>query len=188
MYKSILLATCLASLSFNAFATPRKLLPAESKIEFTVKEMGVPVSGEFKRFEASIDIDPEKAERASANISIDIGSLTTGNDEADAVAVDLDWLDKAHAPYATFKSASIRALGGNRYEAKGTLSIRNKPRNIVVQFSSLDQAGGKTVINSEFAIKRSEFGIGGGEWNEGGVVAEEIPVKVRLTLAPAKKD
>jgi polyisoprenoid-binding protein YceI len=104
--------------------------------------------------------------------------------EADAIAVDPNWLDKTHAPYALFKSISMRALDKGRYEAKGTLSIRNKERDIVSQFSSTDQVGGKTVITSEFIIKRSEFGIGGGEWNEGGVVAEDITVKVRLTLAP----
>jgi polyisoprenoid-binding protein YceI len=115
---------------------------------------------------------------------IQVGSLTTGSEEADAIAVDPDWLDKTHAPYALFKSVSIRALGPGRYEAKGTLSIRNTERGIAIQFSTSEQAGGKTVITSDFVIKRSEFGIGGGVWNEGGVVAEEIPVKVRLTLAP----
>jgi polyisoprenoid-binding protein YceI len=187
MHKSILLVVCLASSTFNAFATPRTLLPEESQIEFIVKEMGVPVSGNFKRFEAAIDIDPAKPEKSSASMRIQVGSLTTGNDEADAIAADPDWLDKAHAPLALFKSVSIRVLGGGRYEAKGTLSIRNKERDIVIQFSSTEQAGGKTVIASDFVIKRSEFGIGGGVWNEGGVVAEEIPVKVRLMLAPAAR-
>ncbi len=184
MPKAILLAACLACSTLNAFATPRTLLPEESQIEFTVKEMGVPVSGQFKRFEAAIDIDPAKPERSSASMRIQVGSLTTGNDEADAIAVDPDWLDKTHAPVALFKSASIRVLGGGRYEAKGALSIRNKERDIVIQFISSEQAGGRTVISSDFVIKRSEFGIGGGVWNEGGIVAEEIPVKVRLMLAP----
>jgi polyisoprenoid-binding protein YceI len=181
----MLAAICLAFASIVAFATPRALLPEEAQIEFVVKQMGVPVSGKFKQFEAAIDIDPVKAEKSSANVRINIGSLSTGNEEADAVAVGPDWLDKAHAPFAEFKSASIRELSPGRYEAKGTLSIRNKERDIVIQFTAADQAAGKTVITSEFVIKRSQFGIGGGIWNEGGVVAEEIPVKVRFTLAPA---
>jgi polyisoprenoid-binding protein YceI len=185
MYNSILVATCLVFTSITAFATPRTLLPEESQIEFSVKEMGVPVSGKFKRFEAAIEIDPVEPKKSSATVRIDIGSLTTENDEADAVAVGPDWLDKARAPYAIFKSVSIRELGKGRYETKGTLNIRNKERDIVIQFSTADQVPEKTVVTSEFIIKRSEFGIGGGVWNEGGVVAEEIPVKVRFTLAPA---
>src|ERR1022692_4132008 len=176
MYKSTLLATCLVFSSITVLATPRALVPEEGQIEFIVKEMGVPVSGKFKRFEAAIEIDPVEPKRSSANVRIDIGSLTTENDEADAIAVGPDWLDKARAPYAIFKSASIRELGKGRYETKGTLSIRNKERDIVIQFSTADQITEKTVVTSEFIIKRSEFGIGGGVWNEGGVVAEEIPV------------
>ena len=185
MYKSTLVATCLVVSSITAFATPRTLVPQEGQIEFIVKEMGVPVSGTFKRFEAAIDIDPLKPEKSSANLRIDIGSLSTGNDEADTLAVGPDWLDKTHAPYAIFKSASIRELGKGRYEATGTLNIHNKERGFVIQFSAADQAGGKTIVTSEFIIKRSDFAIGGGEWNEGDVVAPDVLVKVRFALAPA---
>lgn len=185
MYKSALLATLLLATSYNAAATPRTLLPAESKIEFTVKEMGVPVTGEFRRFTSDIDIDPFKPEKSHANLSIEVGTLDTGNEEADAIAVDPDWLDKVHAPLAIFKSQTIRALGGEKFEAKGTLSIRNKVRDITIQFNASNQPGGKTVIICNFIIKRTEYGIGGGIWNQVGVVAEEIPVKVTLTLAPA---
>ena len=149
-----------------------------------VKEMGVPVAGSFQRFDAVIDIDPVNPEKSSANVRIDIGSLTTGNDEADALAIGPEWLDKAGAPYAIFKSLAIRETGKGHYEIKGTLSIRNKERPIVIQFSTTEQPGGKTAVNSEFTLKRSEFSIGGGVWNQGGVVAEEIPVKVRFMLAP----
>ena len=182
---SILTAACLAFLSNLAIAAPRTLLPEEGQIEFIVKEMGVPVSGNFKRFDAAIDIDPVKPEKSSAALRIDIGSLATGNDEADALAVGPDWRDKAHAPYATFKSVSIRDLGKGRYEATGTLNIRNKERAFAIPFSAADQAVGKTIVTSEFMIKRSDFSIGGGVWNEGDVVAPEILVKVRVALAPA---
>src|SRR5450759_3582252 len=123
MYKSTLVATCLVISSITAFASPRTLIPEDGQIEFIVKEMGVPVSGKFKRFEAAIDIDPVKPEKSNANMRIDIGSLTTGNDEADALAVGPDWLDKARSPYATFKSVSIRELSKGRYEATGALNI-----------------------------------------------------------------
>ena len=184
MYKSILLAGCLLSISFHTFAMPRVLLPAESSVTFIVKEMGVPVSGEFKKFDAAIDIDAAKPEKSSASMQIDIGSLSTGNEEADAVAMGSDWLDKTRAQQAAFRSISIRSLGGGRYEAKARLSIRNKEREVLIQFTSTDQAGEKSIIESAFIIKRSEFGIGGGVWNADGVVADDISVKIRLVLAP----
>ena len=187
MTHSLLLSACLLLASFSAGASPRTLLPEESVIEFSVKEMGVPVPGKFKRFDAAIDIDAVKPEKSSATVRIDVGSLTTGNDEADAIAVDPDWLDKPHAAYAVFKSSAIRMLAPGRFEAKGTLSIRNKERDFVVQFSSADQPDGKMLVTSEFAIARSQFGVGGGVWNQGDVVAETVPVQVRLVLAPVAK-
>ena len=185
MYKSMLVVTWLIFSPICVLAAPRALLPDEGQIEFIVKEMGVPVSGKFKRFDAAINIDPIKPEKSSVSMRIDIGSLATGNDEADALAVGPDWLDKAHAPYAIFKSASIRELSKGRYEAKGTLNIHNKEREFVIQFSATDQSGGKTIVTSEFIIKRPDFAIGAGEWNEGDVVSPEILVKVRLALAPS---
>jgi polyisoprenoid-binding protein YceI len=166
-----------------AYGAPRAMIPAESRIDFVVKEMGVPVQGTFKHFESNVDINPVDPARSSAQLKIDVGSLSTGTDEADAIAVGPDWLDKGHTPYALFKSLSFRSLGAGRFEARGQLALHNRARDLVLQFVSADQASGKTLITCDFVIRRSEFGIGAGEWNEAGVVAEEIPVKVRLMLA-----
>ncbi len=183
MNKLLIMAVCLLLAATGALAAPRALVRTGSQIGFTVKQMGVPVSGEFRRFEAEIDFDAAKPGKSSAGLKIEIGSLSTGMEDADAVAVDSDWLDKEHAPYATFRSSSIRALGGNRYEAKGALTIRNRARDIAVPFTVEDMPDGKSVITAAFVIKRADFGIGGGMWNEGGVVAEKVPVNVRLIVA-----
>lgn len=187
MKNSALVGICLLTFTLSTQASPRALVAADSRIEFVVKEMGVPVEGQFTRFDATIDIDVAKPERSSASMRIDVGSLTTGNDEADAIATGPDWLDKDHARYATFRSTGIRPLGQGRFEAHGTLTMRNKARDIVILFDSVDETGGRTRITSTFNIPRSDFGVGGGVWNQGGVVAESIPVSVRLTLAPAAK-
>lgn len=183
MKKLLVFAACLLLATTGVLAAPRPLVRTGSQVGFVVKQMGVPVSGEFQRFDAEIDLDATHPEKSSASLKIEIGSLTTGDEEADAVAVDSDWLDKAHAPYATFKSSSIRVLGNGRYEARGSLSIRNRAKDIVVPFAIQDRPDGKSVITGSFVIKRADFGIGGGMWNEGGVVAEEIPVNVRLIVA-----
>lgn len=178
--------TCIAALtlvaSLGVAAIPRPVVSAESRIDFVVKEMGVPVKGTFAHFESTVDIDPVDPARSSAFLKIDVSSLTTASEEADAVAMDKDWLDMGHARYATFRSSSFRALGGGRFEADGQLSLRNRSRALVLQFTSVDQPSGRTLITSDFVIHRSDFGIGGGEWNAPGVVAEDIPVNVRLVL------
>ena len=184
MFDKFIMTTVLLLVSAAAVAAPRLLIAEQSQIAFVVKEMGVPVSGKFNHFQATIDIDLAQLQKSSALIKIDVGTLDTENAEADAIATGPDWLDRGRTQYAVFKSTAIRSLDNNRFEATGKLSIRNIERPIVIQFSSTDQADGKTVIVSDFEIRRSEYGIGGGVWNEGGVVAEAIPVNVRFTLAP----
>ena len=177
---TLLLFTC----SLPTLAAPRVLEPAKSEIAFSVKQMGVAVSGTFTRFDAKIDLDSAKPETSSAHISVDIASLSTGDEDADGIALDKPWLDKLGFPKATFKSSAVRVLAPGSHEAKGMLTIRGKSREITVPFKTQEQADKRTLISGSFTIKRSDFGIGGGEWNEGDLVAADVPVTFKLMLAP----
>ncbi|HZP13770.1 MAG TPA: YceI family protein [Nevskiaceae bacterium] len=176
------LAIGLAFACGSVIAAERPLIAGKSEIGFSVKQMGVAVSGDFKRFTAKIDLDPKKPEAGSAEISVDIASISTGTDEGDQTAVDKAWLDAAGFPKATFKSTSVRALSADRYEAKGVLSIKGKPREITVPFTLTNQPDGGAVVAGDFQIRRTDFGVGGGEWNQGDLVANEVPIHFRLTL------
>jgi polyisoprenoid-binding protein YceI len=180
------IAALLFGIAGSALAAPRPLVAAKSRIDFSVKEMGVTVSGQFRKFDATIDLDPVKPENSKADVTVDIGSLTTGDADADAIAVDKPWLNKIDFPKAAFKSTSVKGLAANRYEVKGQLTIRGKTRDITVPLTTESQADGSVVASGEFSVKRSDFAIGGGEWNEGDVVADAVPVKFRLTLGPAR--
>ena len=46
--------------------TPAKLVPAQSEVLFVTKQMGVPVEGRFKKFDAQISLDPKHPESGSA--------------------------------------------------------------------------------------------------------------------------
>ena len=168
--------------SMSARAADRPVDYTRSEIGFSVKQMGVAVSGTFRHFTAHVNLDPAKIEAASAEISVDIASITTGTDEGDQTAVDKPWLDAVGFPKATFKSASVRALGNDRYEASGELALKGKPRPVTVPFTLKKQADGSTVAAGDIQIHRTDFGIGGGEWNEGDLVSNDVPIHFRLTL------
>src|SRR3546814_1198676 len=69
--------------------------------------MGVTVSGQFTRFDAIIDLDPMKPETSGAKISVDVASLTTGDADADATAVDKPRPDLATFPHQQFTSTPV---------------------------------------------------------------------------------
>jgi polyisoprenoid-binding protein YceI len=169
-----------------AVSLAQDIVPGKSEIGFTVSQMGVGVSGHFRKFDADIELDPAKPESGSAEIVVDIASISTGEPDADSEALAKPWLNVADFPQARFKSSSLRALGGERYEVKGVLSLKGKPRELTVPFTLKTQPDGTRVATGEFALRRTDFGIGGGEWNEGDLVANEVPVRFRLTLAAPK--
>ncbi len=175
-------AVLLLAFTATTWAAERPVNYAKSEIGFSVKQMGVAVSGRFTRFTAKIDLDPAKPEKSSAEVTVDVGSIDTGSEEGDDTARDKAWLDVSGFPKATFKSTSVRATAPDRYEVKGSLSIRGKPREITVPLTLKNQPDGSAIASGEFQIRRTDFGVGGGEWNKDDLVANEVPVHFRLTL------
>lgn len=185
-WPALVAAACFAVGTNASFAAPRPLITAKSSIDFSVKQMGVAVKGSFKRFTATVDLDDKNLAAARAEVSVDIASLTTGDADADAIALDKPWLDRAQFPQARFVSSSIKSLGPNRYEAKGTLTIRGKSREITVPLRTQAQPDGGLIASGELSVRRSDFSIGGGEWNEGDMVANEVPVTFKLSLGAVR--
>lgn len=163
-----------------------ELVPEKSEIGFTVTQMGVGVSGHFRRFTADVILDAAKPESGHAEIVVDIASLTTGEPDADKEAMAKPWLDAKGFPQARFESNRMRALGEARYEVTGELEIKGKAREISVPLTIEQKPGDSLAVSGEFPIQRTDFGIGGGEWDEGDLVANEVPVRFRLVLAPSQ--
>ncbi|WP_431266460.1 YceI family protein [Roseateles chitinivorans] len=164
-----------------AAAAPAKLIPAQSDIAFTFRQMGVPVDGHFKKFDAQLAFDPKNAAAGKVSLSIELGSATIGDAATDAELVKPDWFDTKKIPTATFQSTSIKTLGGGKFEATGKLTIKGQVKDVVVPVA-LTQAGGTTTATGSFAMKRLDFKIGEGEWKDTSVVANDVQVKFKLAL------
>jgi hypothetical protein len=48
--------------------------------------------------------------------------------------------------------------------------------------ATVTQSGGNTLAAGSFTIKRLEYKIGEGEWNDPSLVADEVQVRFKLTL------
>lgn len=165
-----------------AAAAAPQLLAAQSELTFAAKQMGVPVEGRFKRFEAKLAFDPKKPEAGSVAFTIDLGSATLGAAEFDAELAKPAWFDSKKLPQATFQSTSIKALGSGKFEIAGKLSIKGQTRDLSVPIS-LNQAAGTTTATGAFVLKRLEFKIGDGDWADTSMVANEVQVKFKLAFS-----
>jgi polyisoprenoid-binding protein YceI len=173
----------LASLQLPAPAqTPAKLVPAASEVVFVTKQMGVPVEGRFKKFDAQVSLDPKKPEGGSVAVSIDTASAFLGVAESDAEMPKAIWFNVAKFPQATFKSTAIKGLGNGKFEVAGKLDIKGTLRDIVVPVQ-IAQNGGTSTATGSFVIKRLDFKIGEAEWTDTTVVANDVTVKFKLALS-----
>jgi polyisoprenoid-binding protein YceI len=179
----------LASLAFTGTAllaagqafAQQALLPAQSQITFVSKQMGVPVEGQFKKFDAQVAFDPAKLATSKIAFTVDTGSATLGVKESDAELPKAIWFNVPKFPQATFQSTAIKSLGGGKYEVAGKLSIKGSSQDLTVPVS-MTQSGATTTATGTFAIKRLAFKIGENEWADTSMVADDVQVKFKLAL------
>ena len=157
------------------------VLAAQSEIAFTSKQMGVPVDGRFRHFDAQVAFDPNHPETAKIGFVIDLVSASLGAAESEAELAKPDWFNTGKFPRATFQSTSVKAAGAGKFEIAGRLVIKETSRDVVIPVA-LGQSGGTTTATGAFTIKRLDFGIGAGEWKDTSIVANEVQVKFKLTL------
>ena len=163
-------------------ASPTRLVADKSQIAFVSKQMGVPVEGTFKKFDAQVAFDPRKPEGGTVALQIDTASASLGVPMSDAELPKAPWFDAAHFPQAVFQSSAIKALGDGRFEMAGKLTIKNISRQVTVPVT-IAPAGSHAVATGSFTIQRLDYKVGDGEWTDTSVVGNDVQVRFKFTLA-----
>jgi polyisoprenoid-binding protein YceI len=163
----------------------QKLVPAQSSIGFVSKQMGVPVDGSFKKFEADVQFDPKKPETSKVSFAIDLTSVDIGDAGTMAELRKPGWFDSAKVPKATFTSTAVKATGAGKFEVAGNLTIKGLVKPVVVPVSLVQQGVGAGLTRAEgsFVIKRLDYRIGDGDWNDVSLVANDVQVKLKLVFS-----
>jgi len=162
-----------------------KILPEKSSISFTATQNNAPVTGEFKTFTGEINFDPLQLSVSNVMLSIDIGSVTTSYPEIAKTLKTPEWFNVAQFPQATFKATSFTKTGDTTYEAKGTLTLRDKTAPLNVTFDLQPVTKTTTIAKGEATLERSTFGVGRGEWASTDEVKDDV--KINFTLAVTKQ-
>ena len=175
-----------ALLAAQPAVAQQKLVPAQSEVQFTARQMGVPLEGHFKKFDAQVSFDPAKLATSKIVFTVDTGSATMGSRETDAELPKATWFNVPQFPQATFQSSAIKALGAGKFEVTGKLSIKGMARDVVVPVT-LVQNGATTLATGALPLKRLAFKIGENEWADTSMVADEVQVTFKLALTGVGK-
>ncbi len=153
---------------------------AKSSLGFTAAVSGKTFDGKFKTWAAEIAFDPANPSAGHAKVTIDMGSAATGDRQRDASLPTSDWFDVKKMPQALFEATSFKALGGNQFEADGTLTIRGIKKDVAMPFT-LDITGDDAHAKGKLDIVRTDYGVGQGEWKDGSTVALGVSITFDLT-------
>jgi polyisoprenoid-binding protein YceI len=184
-----LIATVLMTTALVSTSIAQKLTPAGSAINFTSKQMGVNVEGNFKKFDAQVAFDPKKPEAGKIAFNIDLTSVDIGDAGTMSELKKPGWFDSARTPSASFTSTAIKAAGPGKFDITGNLVIKgiSKPVTVPITLTQQGLPAGQTRADGSFVIKRLEYKIGDGDWNDVSLVANDIQVKVSLIFTGIAK-
>jgi polyisoprenoid-binding protein YceI len=158
--------------------------PSHSTVGFIARHLVVTkVRGRFGAFTGSIEIAPELLD-SKVTASIDVTSLTTGDEGRDTHLKSPDFFDVEQHPTMTFTTSAVRRSGADLVLV-GELTIGGvaRPVELDLVFEGVQQdpwGGTRAGFSASADVSRKDWGL---EWNvaleAGGVLVGD---KVRLEL------
>lgn len=174
-----------APLAFAAApaAAPAYTHGAGSTLGFASSYDGESFDGRFARFTTSIRFDPATA-TGRFDVGIDLGSANTENEERDEVLLGEEFFNAVAVPQARYVATTFRKLPDGRFVADGTLSLRGVNQPVPLTFRWTPGAAPK--LEGTATVKRLDFNIGTGDWDDVEVLPDAVSVTTTLVLQPAR--
>ena len=138
-----------------------KIDKANSRIEFSGAAPAGPFTGQFGAWSADVRFSPDALAASTATVTIRMESAVIPDPTGTAALKEDNWFAVSAFPTATFKTTGFRHLAGDRYEADGVLTIRDKSAPVSMPFLLRIENGVATVRGST-KIDRLTFGVGQG--------------------------
>lgn len=155
-----------------------------SSLVFAGSYQGEVFTGRFPDFSTRLTFDPAQLAGSRLDVTIPLASATTANADYDTQLRGPAFFDAGTFTRARYSATRFRALGGNRYAADGTLSLRGLSRPVTLTFTWTP--GARPVLDGKASVKRLDFGVGGGDWADTGLIANAIAISAKVMLQPAE--
>jgi polyisoprenoid-binding protein YceI len=138
-----------------------KPVDSSSVVEFKVRNFGFNVSGTLTGLSGRIKFDPGQPDEATFDVSIDVGSINTGNDMRDDHLRKFAYLDARGHPRIRIVSDRITASHHKGvFTFTGKLTIKDHTAPVSFPFTAEPAQGGYH-FNGMFTIDRRDFDVGG---------------------------
>ena len=182
------LATTISPM-LRAEAVTWRIDPAHSSAQFSVRHMMIStVRGQFGGVKGTVVYDPKNPTASTAEATIDVTTLNTGQTKRDSDLRGAEFFDIKHYPEMKFKSKSVEVAGPDKLRVTGDLTINAITRPVILDVEGptppiRDTQGREKIgVNGTTKISRKDFGILYNPVMESGGVAVSDEVSIELDL------
>jgi polyisoprenoid-binding protein YceI len=161
-----------------------------SSLEFTFLQAGARNKGRFTRFPMSFDVSPDNLAASRLDVTVEMTSLDTGDQERDDTLRGADLFAVAKFPQAHYLATQFNKTAAG-FEALGKLTLRGVTRAVPVSFSfrtATEKGAPVGYMSGKATVRRLDFGVGQGDWKATDQVGNDVEVSfaLRLTGAPVR--
>lgn len=141
---------------------------AHTRLGFVARHaMVTKVRGTFKEFDGHAHLDAADPTKSSAELTIQVTSIDTGQEQRDGHLRTNDFFDAENYPQMTFKSTSAEQVDDHTYRLTGDLTIKETTKPITIDFehvgSAKDPYGNmRAGFEGAATINRKDWGL---NWN-----------------------
>lgn len=168
---------------------------ARSSLTFKLRHIVVQqIRGRFETWGGTLFIDRQQPWLSSAEVWVDLGSITTGDPERDAHVQSSEFLDVARFPRAEFKSTNVDIPDG-QISIQGVLGLHGMVHDVEVHAevgeTTADPDGRpRATFTARGVIDRQSFGL---HWNQdldvgGVVVGDEVEIEAKVEAVACEGD
>lgn len=171
------------------------LEPSHSEVTFKVRHMMISnVSGQFKKFDSTVETDGNDITTAQVRFTADVDSISTNNEQRDGHLKSPDFFDAATHPQVVFESTSMEKTGDDTYKLHGNLTMRGvtKPVSFDVEHGGIMANDGWGNVRTGFTVtgklNRKDYGLHWSALTETGglVVGDDVKFESHVEFVQAK--
>lgn len=161
-----------------------ELDPSHTHVGFAVRHMMGKVRGRFASFSGAVTV-AENATDSSVDVSIDVGSIDTRDEQRDGHLRSPDFFDAEGHPKMSYRSTGLTSKGEGRYVVDGELTIKDVTRPVPLDLTfegvGIDPWGNQRLgFTATAEIDREQFGL---TWNQaletgGLLVGKKVTIEV----------
>jgi polyisoprenoid-binding protein YceI len=162
-------------LSFQCGLAQYHPVASESSVRFSLKNFGFKTGGSLNAPEGEIVFNPEDLTKSSFRVTLKAESIDTDNESRDEHLKEASYFDVKNYPLIRFVSSSVAETGKKgSYQTLGTLTVKNKSKEITMPFTA-EKNGSGWIFSGSFKLNRKDYDIGGSS-----TLSDEVTVEIKV--------